>query len=172
MKLLSLMIHFLHSFLVFIFQIFPDNVWGNKLRGKLYSILTGKSGKNLQIAKSVNILSIRNLSVGDNVFIGHGVWVNALGGLNIGDNVMFGPYCTVSTANHTRGDSGDGFRWGKHQLRAVHIGSNCWFGAHVNILPGTVVGEDVLVGAGAIISGNIVSNSLYCNDLATLKKYL
>lgn len=167
--MISNIIYFFHGLLVAILQLLPDIAWANRIRGFFFGILMKKTGKNLQVSKSVNILAIRNLSVGDNVFIGYGVWINAYGGLDIGSEVMIGPYCTISTANHTKDPNGS-YRWGQHSLCKVTLEKGCWLGASVNVLPGATVGSNVVVGAGSVIKNHLIENSVYCGLLATKKR--
>lgn len=42
----------------------------------------------------------------------------------------------------------------------VHIGRNCWLGAGVIIVPGITVGDNVVIGAGSIVTKDIPSNVL------------
>ena len=39
----------------------------------------------------------------------------------------------------------------------VRIGKNCWLGAGVIILPGITIGDDVVVGAGSVVTKDIPS---------------
>jgi len=74
----------------------------------------------------------------------------------VGDYTMFGPNVTVATAGHPilpeLRDKG-------YQYNApVHIGRNCWFGAGAVILPGITVGDNVVVGAGSVVTKDLPSN--------------
>lgn len=42
----------------------------------------------------------------------------------------------------------------------IKIGNNVWFGQHVTILKGVTIGDDVIIGAGSIVSKSIPSNSV------------
>ena len=39
---------------------------------------------------------------------------------------------------------------------------NCWIGANVVILKGVTIGDNVIIGAGAVIHKDIPSNSICC----------
>lgn len=74
----------------------------------------------------------------------------------VGDYTMFGPNVTVATAGHPilpeLRDKG-------YQYNApIHIGRNCWFGAGAVILPGITVGDNVVVGAGSVVTKDLPSN--------------
>jgi acetyltransferase-like isoleucine patch superfamily enzyme len=161
--------YFLLSFFLEVLNVFPDNAFGNRIRGSVFGLIVRGKPKNLQISKRVNILSPRNVEIGNDVYIGYGVWINGYGMVTIADGVMFGPYCTVSSANHTKGSSG-GFRWGDHEKSSVVIGRGSWLGAMVNVLPGARIAEGVLIGAGSTIRGDTYPNGLYVGEIAKLKK--
>lgn len=42
----------------------------------------------------------------------------------------------------------------------ISIGDNCFIGARVSILPGTQIGNNVIVGAGSVVKGNVPDNSI------------
>ena len=74
----------------------------------------------------------------------------------VGDCTMFGPNVTVATAGHPILPE---LREQGYQYNApVHIGKNCWIGAGVIILPGVTIGDNVVVGAGSIVTRDLPSN--------------
>lgn len=42
----------------------------------------------------------------------------------------------------------------------VRIGKNCWFGAGVIVVPGVTIGDNVVIGAGSIVTKDLPSNTL------------
>lgn len=46
-------------------------------------------------------------------------------------------------------------------LKPITIGNNCFIGARTLILPGTTIGDNVIVGAGSVVRGDIPSNSVW-----------
>ena len=40
----------------------------------------------------------------------------------------------------------------------VHIGRNCWLGTGVIVLPGVTIGDNVVVGAGSIVTKDLPDN--------------
>lgn len=74
----------------------------------------------------------------------------------VGDYTMFGPNVTVATAGHP---ILPGLREQGYQYNApVHIGKNCWIGAGVVIVPGVTIGDNVVVGAGSIVTKDLPDN--------------
>lgn len=74
----------------------------------------------------------------------------------VGDNTMFGPNVTIATAGHPITPE---LRQKGYQYNApVHIGKNCWLGAGVIVLPGISIGDNVVIGAGSIVTKDLPSN--------------
>lgn len=46
-------------------------------------------------------------------------------------------------------------------IKEIIIGNNVFIGMNVNILPGTIIENNVIIGAGSIVKGNILANSVY-----------
>ena len=51
-------------------------------------------------------------------------------------------------------------------IRPIFIGNNCFIGMNVVVLPGTVVEDNVIVGAGSVIRGRLERNSVYIGNPA------
>lgn len=45
--------------------------------------------------------------------------------------------------------------------KPVRIGNNVFLGWGCTILPGTTIGDNCIVGAGAVVSGNLEDNSVW-----------
>lgn len=74
----------------------------------------------------------------------------------VGDYTMFGPNVTVATAGHPILPE---LRQKGYQYNApVRIGKNCWIGAGVIIVPGVTIGDNVVVGAGSIVTKDLPDN--------------
>ena len=74
----------------------------------------------------------------------------------VGDYTMFGPNVTVATAGHPILPE---LREKQYQYNApVHIGRCCWIGAGAIILPGVTIGDNVVVGAGSVVTRDLPSD--------------
>ncbi len=49
---------------------------------------------------------------------------------------------------------------GYTEVRPVTIGSRCYIGAGAIVLPGTVIGDDAIIGAGSVVKGEIPSGAV------------
>lgn len=74
----------------------------------------------------------------------------------VGDYTMIGPNVMIATAGHPILPE---LRQKGYQYNApVHIGKNCWLGAGVIVLPGITIGDNVVVGAGSVVTKDIPDN--------------
>ena len=74
----------------------------------------------------------------------------------VGDYTMIGPNVTIATAGHPINP--ELRKRGLQYAIPVHIGKNCWLGAGVVVLPGVTIGDNVVIGAGSIVTRDIPSN--------------
>ena len=75
------------------------------------------------------------------------VYIAAHNGVEIGDYTSVGPCVSIISANY---DSYD-----KTSVSAgppVRIGNHCWFGSNIVVLPGIVLGDFTMIGAGAVVT--------------------
>ena len=76
----------------------------------------------------------------------------------VGDYTMFGPNVVIATGGHPLLPE---LREKGYQYNAsVRIGKNCWIGAGVIIVPGITVGDNVVIGAGSVVTKDLPSNVL------------
>jgi len=65
-----------------------------------------------------------------------------------------------------RGMHVEGVREGHlpHLLNEIIIGNNCFIGYRVIILPGTIIGDNTIIGAGSVVKGNIPSGVIVAGN--------
>lgn len=74
----------------------------------------------------------------------------------IGSHTMIGPGVIIATAGHPVLPI---LREQEYQYNApIHIGSNCWLGAGVIVLPGVIIGDNTVIGAGSVVTKDIPSD--------------
>lgn len=100
------------------------------------------------------------LRIGDRCLIGRGSHLVAHRAVTIGDDVITGPGCYVTDQNHTYADPGTpiGAQWPSED--PVVIGAGSWLGAGAVILPGTRLGSNTVVGAGAVVRGTFPDHAV------------
>ncbi len=95
------------------------------------------------------------VSIGHRCVIGRGSHIVGHWSVEIGDDIQTGPYVYITDQNHSYADPDEpiGRQWPVEA--SVRIGSGSWLGANVVVLPGTTIGEHVVVAAGAVVRGDI-----------------
>jgi acetyltransferase-like isoleucine patch superfamily enzyme len=117
-------------------------------------------GKNCSIGKYTCIEctgSLKHLGkgliVGNNVGLGTHSFYGCAGGIEIGNDVIIGNYVSMHSENHNFTDKEIPIRLQGVNHRGIKIGNNCWIGAKVTILDGTIIGNGCVVAAGAVVTG-------------------
>ncbi|MFJ2980491.1 acyltransferase [Curtobacterium sp. NPDC087082] len=101
----------------------------------------------------------KNLVVGRGVYFNRNVTVEAVAPVRIGDHTAIGMQVLVMTSHHEIGDDG---AWSETASgRSVDIGERVWIGGRAVVLPGTVIEDDVVVAAGAVVRGRLTSHGVY-----------
>ena len=100
-----------------------------------------------------------NLRLGKNVFINFGATILAQAPITLGDDTMVGPNCSFITVGHPVADH-EMRRGGWEIALPITVGSNCWFGTGVTVLPGVTIGDDCVLGAGSLITRDVPDKSL------------
>lgn len=95
-----------------------------------------------------------NVNLGKNVYANHNLTMMSVGTINIEDGVMMGPGVGLFSVNHE-----------PKNIRVIRTGEitikkNAWIGARVSILPGVTIGENAIIGTGAVVTKNIPANSI------------
>lgn len=80
----------------------------------------------------------------------------------VGDNTMFGPNVVLATAGHPIAP--ELRSRGLQYNMPIRIGRNCWLGAGVIVLPGVTIGDNVVIGAGSVVTRDIPSNVVAVGD--------
>ena len=94
-----------------------------------------------------------NISLGKGVFLNFNCVILDVVRVTIGDGTQIGPGAQILTADHPRDPAKR--RAGLEFGRPVSIGANVWIGAAAIILPGVTVGDDAIVGAGAVVTRDV-----------------
>jgi maltose O-acetyltransferase len=94
-----------------------------------------------------------NIRLGRGVFLNYGCIVLDVVAVEIGDLTQIGPGVQILTPDHPRGpaERRSGLEFG----RPIRIGANVWIGGGAIILPGLTVGDDAIIGAGAVVTRDV-----------------
>ena len=130
--------------------------------------LLGRCGNNIKVLQPFRCDYGCNITVGENFFANFNLTILDEAKVTIGDNVFIGPNVSIYTACHPTDpdDRRDGREWSL----PVTIGSDCWIGGNVVILPGVEIGEGATIGAGSVVSRSIPPRSVAVGNPARVIK--
>ena len=124
-------------------------------------------------SKNINI--DRNVTFGNNIKIGNnsGLGKNSYiqNDITIGNDVLCGPDVLIYTTNHKYIHNKKIIDSGVEHKDVV-IGNNVWIGTHSIILPGVHIGDNVIIGAGSVVTKDFPDNVLIAGNPAIIKKKL
>jgi maltose O-acetyltransferase len=103
--------------------------------------------------------SVRDLfSVGDDSFITGPLHVDLGGSVHIGNRVRLGHHVLLLTVDHEVGPPEQ--RCGQRLTGPIVIDDGVWVASRVTILPGVRVGYGAIVAAGAVVTRDVLPNTL------------
>lgn len=125
-------------------------------RAAILSEIIGEFGEGGFIQGPIAFHYGKHTKIGKSFFGNFNLTIQDDAEVTIGDNCNFGPNVTVATAGHPILPE---LREKAYQYNApVHIGKNCWIGTGAIILPGITIGDNVVVGAGSVVTKNLPSD--------------
>lgn len=118
--------------------------------------LFGSAGTEPVVSPNFRCEFGRNIHVGDNFYANYDCVILDGAKVTIGDYVLFGPKVGLYTSNHL-------FDAKERQIggciaKPITIGNRCWLAANVTVLPGVTIGNDVIIGAGSVVTHDIPNN--------------
>ena len=121
-------------------------------------------GENFRAGKSLRLEALEShegtmynpsLAIGNNVSIEDYCHIGCINSITIGDNVLIASKVFITDHSHGTVSSEDLSCIPAHRpltSQPVKIGNNCWIGDGVCILQGVTLGDNVIVGANAVVT--------------------
>jgi maltose O-acetyltransferase len=108
-----------------------------------------------------------NIRLGAEVFLNFNCVILDVVGVDIGEGTQIGPAVQLLTADHPRDpmERKTGAEFG----RPIVIGRHVWIGGGAIILPGVSVGDNAVIGAGAVVTRNVPPDSTVVGNPARQK---
>jgi acetyltransferase-like isoleucine patch superfamily enzyme len=100
------------------------------------------------------------LTVGRGSWIGQDCFFHSAGGIEIGEDVGIAPRVMILTSRHEETPAGTPIMFGALEMAPVKIGDGCDIGLGSILLPGATLGAGVLVGAGAVVYGEVPAETV------------
>ncbi|MEH2919964.1 acyltransferase [Samsonia erythrinae] len=141
-----------------------SNNIGNGTRIWQFSVILRGAviGQNCNIC--AHTLIENDVTIGDNVTVKSGVYI--WDGISIEDNVFIGPCVAFTNDKNPRSKI-----YPESFLRTI-IKENASIGANATILPGVTIGENSMVGAGAVVTKDVPENSVVVGNPARVIRYI
>lgn len=168
---------------------------GVLLRRGLLTPFFESAGAKFAIARGAEIRGLRSITLGKDISFDQGAFVSAVSGklrigdrlranrgafivadggeIRIGKDVLIAMGCILRASNHRiDGLPAVPIQDQGHVAGVIEIGDGVWLGAGVTVLPGARIGRNSVIGAGAVVSGEIPEGSLAVGVPAVVKKSL
>ena len=135
-------------------------------RAAILCEILGEIGEGSFLQGPITFHYGKHTKIGKRVFINFNFTAQDDAEVTIGDDCNFGPNVTIVTPVHPMlpGErkamlDKDGNIKRMCYAKPVRIGKDCWFGANVTICPGVTIGDNVVIGAGSVVTKDVPSDS-------------
>ena len=143
-------------------------------RAKLLKEIFPHSDESLFVRGPVFVDYGENTYFGNNVYFNFNLVILDVCPVHIGNNCFFGPNISILTALHSLVaserelyfDEEKGYVTNREYGAPITIGNDCWFGGNVTILPGVTIHDNVVVGAGSVVTHDLESGWVYAGNPA------
>ena len=106
----------------------------------------------------------KNTYLGDHVFLNYMCTILDNNEVRIGNHVMIGPLVQIYTVAHDL--QAEARIQGWEVAKPIVIDENVWIGGGAILLPGVRIGQNAVVGAGAVVSRNVPENTVVAGNPA------
>ncbi len=100
-----------------------------------------------------------SLTIGVGSAVGSSCLFVGVGAVSIGRETFIGPQTTILTSHH--GNDPDGSVTAAPEPRPVIVGDGVWIGGRSVLVPGAVVEDNCIVGAGSVVAGRCEADGIY-----------
>ena len=139
---------------IYRFNHMPPEEWDRQ--DELLKQILGRTGRFAHVEPPFHCDYGYNIEVGENFFANYNLTVLDVARVRIGANAQIAPNVSIYTAGHPiHPDSrNSGYEYGID----VTIGDNVWLGGYACVMPGVTIGNNVVIGAGSVVTKDIPDN--------------
>ena len=131
----------------------PSDIAGKE---KIIKSLFAKTGKQIIVEQNFWCDYGYNISVGENFYMNHNCVILDGAKVEFGNDVFIAPNCGFYSAGHPL--DFEKRNKGLEYAKPIKIGNNVWIGGNVIVLPGVTIGDNVVIGAGSVVTRDVPSN--------------
>lgn len=137
-------------------------------RSNLIKEIFGATGEKIHVESGLRVDYGENISVGERFYANFDAVMLDICPITIGDNAMLGPRVSLVTPEHPLDpiERNSGLEFG----RPIKIGDNCWVGSDATIIGGVTLGDNVVVGAGSVVTKSFGDNVVIAGNPARVIK--
>lgn len=132
--------------------------------------LIGDLGADVDIRAPLMVDYGTHISIGDRTFINTGLVALDVAPIRIGADCQLGPTVQLLTPVHPLEPGPRRQKW--ESARPITLEDNVWLGGGVIVCPGVTIGENSVIGAGAVVTKDIPANVLAVGNPARVVKRL
>ena len=136
----------------------------------LLAQVIGSVGEGVDIRPPLRVDYGHNISIGDGSWVNFGLTALDVAPIVIGQDVLIGPNCSLYTAIHPTEPGPRRAKW--ESSAPITLGDNVWLGGSVVVCPGVTIGENSIIGAGAVVTRSVPANSIAVGNPARVIRAL
>ena len=138
----------------------------SRLRVALLRLFGAHVGVNVVIHSEVSVKYPWHLQIGNNCWIGERAWIDCLTTVKLGDDVCISQGTYICTGNHDWNDPSFGLI-----VRPVVLNSGSWAAAKSVLMPGAVLCEGAVAGAGSVVTRTIPPYEVHTGNPAAFARF-
>ncbi|MFD6948561.1 maltose acetyltransferase [Nocardiopsis sp. TSRI0078] len=145
-------------------EAFNNSSVGDPARRELLAELVGELGEDTWVRPPLRVDYGYRLSIGPRTFVNCGAVMLDVAPIRVGADAQIGPNVQLLTPAHPVDPEQRRAKW--DSAEPITIGDDVWLGGGVIVCPGVSIGENTVVGAGAVVTRDLPANVVAVGDPA------
>ena len=128
--------------------------------------LVGSLGEDAYVKPPLFVDYGENIHIGSRTFINYNLTALDVADIHIGEDCQIGPNVQLLTPTHPIDP--EPRRDKLEAAQAIRVGNNVWLGGGVIVCPGVSIGDNSVIGAGAVVTRNVPANCVAVGNPARI----